>query len=157
KSNQPISRLHLWNTATQAKAGEWLLPGNCSGLAFSGDGRTLLTAIDEPHAQFMVWDMEAKEVRKRLPTASILRAPGTAFAASRDLHWVATGLTNDWIRVTDLTSGQVAWESNVGVTVESLAIDPAGTTLAAGIQKGSIQLYHLATGQENGRLPIRIG
>jgi WD40 repeat protein len=98
-------------------------------------------------------------MRSKLPTAAIRKTIGTPFAASSDLRWVATGLENDRIRVTDLTSGQIAWEANTGVTINSLAIDPAGTTLAAGIHQADafIQLFHLATGQEIGRLPARAG
>jgi len=157
--DEPIHRLRLWNTATQAEAGEWLLPGHCAGLAFSADGQTLLTAIDEPDTQFVLWNVEARTVRSKLPTAPIRKTIGTPFAASRDLRWVATALANYWIRVTDLTSGRVVWEADLGVPINSLSIDPSGTMLAAGLHQTDalIQLYRLETGRELGRLPVRIG
>jgi len=155
----PDHPLRLWNTATGAEAGEWLLPGHCAGLAFSANGQTLLTAIDEPDPQFMLWNVAARTVRSKLPTSPMRKTIGTPFAASRDLHWVATGLESDRIRVTDLTSGRVAWETSVGVPINALSIDPTGTMLAAGLQQTDalIQLYQLAAGQEIGRLLVPAG
>lgn len=156
---ETIHRLHLLNTATPAEEVEWKLPGRCAGMAFSTDGQTLLTAINEPEPQFVLWNVKDRTERSKLPTAPMLKTVGTTFAVTRDLRWVATGLEGNTIRVTDLTSGQVAWESNVGVPVTSLSIDPTGTTLAAGLRPldSFIQLYHLSTGKEIGRLPIRAG
>jgi len=158
-TNGPPHRLRLWNTATQANAGEWPLHGLCGGLAFSADGRTLLTAIDEPEPEFVLWNVEARTVRSKLATVPIRRTIGTPFAASPDLRWVATALQNYRIRVTDLTSGRVAWETDIGVTTDSLCIDPTGSILAADVRQLDpfIQLYQLTTGQEIGRLPVRAG
>jgi len=161
KSNQPTYRLRLWNTDTQAKAGEWLLPGNCAGLAFSQDGHTLLTAIDEPAPQLMLWDLQNKTLRSRIPNVAMRKTIGTPFAASRDLHWVASATADDQIRVMDMVAGRVAWEGGqlAGATINSLAIDGTQAILAAGYHTSDpfIQLYHLATGEELARLPIHHG
>ena len=161
KSNQPTYRLRLWNTATQAKASEWLLPGNCTGLAISQDGRTLLTAIDEPNPQLMLWDMRDKTLRSSVPAVRMGWTIGTPFAASRDLHWAACATAEDQIRVTDLTTSRVTWQGGrvAGVSINSLAIDPTHAILAAGYHAADpfIQLYNLATGEELGRLPVHYG
>src|SRR5213075_1098490 len=101
--------------ATQAKAGEWSLPGRCAGLAFSPDGQTLLTVIDEPEPQLVLWNVESKTVHSKVPTAPMLKTIGTTFAASRDLRWVAIALEGNRIRVMDLMSQRVAWEAEAVV------------------------------------------
>jgi hypothetical protein len=95
-TSRPPHRLRLWNTATQAKAGQWPLPGHCAGLAISADGQTMLTAIDDPEPQFVcgTWQPErcGRNCQRR-PSAkrSARPSPPAAISDGSRPGWRTTG------------------------------------------------------------------
>ena len=109
--------------------------------------------------QLITWNVADNSIQSKLATTPVRTTIGAPFAASRDLRWVATGLPNERIRITDLASRRVAWDLPVGGLINAVAIDPAGTILAVGLHQTDpvIQLYDLHTGQELGSLPVSAG
>jgi WD40 repeat protein/serine/threonine protein kinase len=146
--------LRFWNAAPRQMAAEFPLEGECEGLAFSRDGRTLVTSVGGGH--LTLW---------RVPDGSKLASypceqrsgldPATGFAATSDLALAAYGLSSGQIRVVDLRNGKELWNAVASMQyVTALAFSPDGKTLAsaAGFSESDIRLWDVATGKDIGRL-----
>jgi WD40 repeat protein len=149
-----ISRLHLWNCATHQMTAEMPIEGFCNGMAFSADGRTLVTATGEGITFWRAPDgsklAEFKVKQRSLPT-------GTGVAISYELGLAAVSLENDRVGVVSLHDGRLLWSalaSNTGLGVSALAFSPDGKILASGdcYTDPDIRLWDVATGSEIGRM-----
>jgi WD40 repeat protein len=155
--------LSLWNAATRQFMAELPLEGWCDGLAFSQDGRTLVTSTgSNQKGQITLWRVSDAEGKASAgaqlasyPSEQASMAASTAFAATGDLSIAAYGMDQGRVRVVDLRNGKELWTavaSNIYIT--ALAFSPDGKTLAtaAGFGESDIRLWEVATGKEIGRL-----
>ena len=157
--------VRLWDLATRQSVAELALGGHgrsrvqgnaCTGLAFSEDGRTLLTATANPANEISIW--RVPDGRK----LAVFEAPqrgniGTPFAVTRDLKVAAyeSGHQNKMLRVVDLAAGREIWTVRaVGEGVMSLAFSPNGKLLATGwgYDIETIGLWDVASGRDMGHL-----
>ncbi len=145
--------LHLWNSGTRRKATEFPLDNRCMGLAFSSDGRTLVTSTAGGH--ITLWRVpEGTRLASYLCEQSQVEE-GTPFAATPGLSFAAYGLLAQGVRVIDLHDGKELWTRAAAKDrVTALAFSPDEKTLAtaAGFGESDIRLWEVATGREIGRL-----
>jgi WD40 repeat protein len=131
--------IRVWEAATGNLIQD--LPGHQGsvwGLAFSSDGRTLYSASADQTVR--AW---------ALPTGDPLWQENLSqriftLALSRDGHWLAAGLENGGIWLSDLnfpgTTKTIPLEK---ITVNSLAFHPSYPLLAIGNDQGQVLLYDL--------------
>jgi serine/threonine protein kinase len=151
--------LHLWNTATRQMVAELPLDGNCVGLAFAKDGRTLVTSTTyNMKGNMTLWRMPDGAKLASYASDQLHIGPATSFAATPDLSLVAyaTGTPPDErIAVMDLRTGTNLWTAVAAkVFVTALAFSPDGETLAsaAGFDESDIRLWDVTTRRETGKL-----
>jgi WD40 repeat protein/serine/threonine protein kinase len=155
-SDKPKITLHLWNIATRQMVAEFPLEGDCIGLAFSKDARTLVTSIHE--GEITLWRVpEGTKLASYPPEQSGLDEV-TSFATTPDLSLAAYPygpLGAQRVCVLDLHNGQELWTAAAAkVWITALAFSPDGKTLAsgAGFFETDIRLWDVATGKETGQL-----
>jgi len=157
-SENQQATLHLWNAATRQTVAEFPLDGYCAGLAFSKDGRTLVTSTDRGSGQggqITVWKVSEGTRLASYSSEQFDLNPATSFAATSDLSVAAYGDRNGRIHVIDLHNGKELWKVTAAKEyITALAFSPDGKTLAsaAGFDESSIRLWEAATGQETGKL-----
>ncbi len=117
-----------------------------TGLAFTPDGKTLLSVGDYGDGTVRVWDVEAGKERRQfkgqLGDSKLLAlAPDGKTAA-------VTGM-NATIRLWDVATGK-ALDANLGSqgSVYAVAVAPDGKQVAAAGSDGVVRLYDRATGKE---------
>jgi WD40 repeat protein len=151
---QPPYTLRLWNVTTQRMTAEKKLDEYCIGLAFSADGRRLVTSTRM--GQITLWRIpELTRLNNPYPSEQAIFGPFGGFATTPDLNRVAYGLPDGRIRVLDLNDGSELWTKEAGKdSATALAFSPDGETLAsAGVAEYDIRLWDVATGEEkSGRL-----
>jgi WD40 repeat protein/serine/threonine protein kinase len=156
-SGEVQNTLRLWNTATRGMVAELPLEGKCTGMAFSKDGRSLITSTSSsPKGQITLWRVPDRTKLASYPSEQA-DTVGTSFAATPDLSLAAYGLAGGRIRVIDLSSGKDLWTAvGAGYSVTALLFSPDGKTLASGggnLETNlDIRLWNVATGTEIGRL-----
>jgi WD40 repeat protein/serine/threonine protein kinase len=157
-SGQEQHTLRLWNATTRQVVAESPLDGDCIGLAFSKDGRTLVTSTrgtTGTEGQMALWQMPNGTKLASFPAEQSSINPGTGFAATPDVHFAAYGLPNGRIGVMDLRNGKELWSAVASKEyILSLAFSPDGKTLAsgAGFADPAIRLWDAATGKSLGQL-----
>jgi WD40 repeat protein/serine/threonine protein kinase len=159
-SGEAQTTLHLWNTATRQMVAELPLDGDCVGLAFAKDGRTLVTSTTtlNNNGYLTLWRMPDGVKLASYPSDIHHVGPATSFAATADLSLAAyaTGASPEQrIAVMDLRTGTNLWTAAAAkVFITALAFSPDGKTLAsaAGFAESDIRLWDVATGKETGRL-----
>jgi len=150
--------LHLWNTATRQTVADLPLDGDCVGLAFAKDGRTLVTSTFGNTNSLTLWRMPDGVKLASYPSDIKHVGPTTSFAATADLSLAAyaTGESpGERIAVMDLRTGTNLWTAVAAkVFITALAFSPDGKTLAsaAGFAESDIRLWDVATGKESGKL-----
>ena len=113
------------------------------GLAFSKDGRTLVTSTSSfgTEGQITLWRMPEGTKLASYPSEQLAMTAGTSFAATPDLSLAAYALlsgteacvTESRIRVIDLRDGKELWTATASKEyVTALAFSPDGKTLASG-------------------------
>jgi WD40 repeat protein len=146
--------LRFWNAATRQMAAEFPLEGECGGLAFARDGRTLVTAVGGGH--LTLWRVSDGSKLASYPCEHQSGLdPATSFAATSDLALAAYAESSGQIRVVDLRDGRELWNAVASKQyVMALAFSPDGKTLAsaAGFSESDIRLWDVVTGKEIGRL-----
>ena len=148
--------LRLWNTVTRQITAQIPLDGECHGLAFAKDGKTLVTATSDGRVgSLTLWRMPDGSKLASYPTQPFPMNPGTGFAANSDLSFAAYGMSGGRIGVMDLPTGKELWTAVASKEfITSLAFSPDGKTLAsaAGFSESDIRLWEVATGKPSGRL-----
>jgi WD40 repeat protein/tRNA A-37 threonylcarbamoyl transferase component Bud32 len=142
--------LRLWSGTTRKLVTNAPLGGVCSDLAFSDDGRILVTSTKDPDNQITLWRVpDLKQL------ASYPAPQKTAFAVSPDLSLAAYATEDGKLRVLDLVAGKERWTKKAtDEEFRSLALSPDGKTLAGGTGSDDsfIRLLDVASGVELGRL-----
>jgi WD40 repeat protein/serine/threonine protein kinase len=152
--------LHLWNTATRQTVAELPVDGDCVGLAFAQDGRTLVTSTTSRNNKgyLTLWRMPDGVKLARYASDIQNIGPGSSFCATPDLSLAAyaTGSPPDQrIAVMDLRTGTNLWTAVAAkVDITALAFSPDGKTLSssAGFGESDIRLWDVTTGRETGKL-----
>ncbi len=145
--------LHLWDAATEHMVAEipientQLDPAQM-GLAFSQDGRTLVTLTDH----ITLWRVSDDTRLASYPcTQRDYPYESTGFATTPDLGLAAYASRGGRIRVIDLRSGKELWTAVVTKEqVLALAFSPDGKILASadGYAESNIYLWDVSTGKE---------
>jgi serine/threonine protein kinase/WD40 repeat protein len=152
-SGQELDTLHFWNSTTRQIMAEFPLGAKCAGLAFSGDGKMLVTSTGK---EITLWRVPEGTRLASYPSWQLAEVdPTDGFAATSDLSLAAYGDNSGWVHVVDLRSGKELWSANAStLLVTALAFSPDGRTLASagGFDESDIRLWNVATGSEIGRL-----
>jgi WD40 repeat protein len=149
------SVLYLWNTHTRRMVAEIPFEGFCHGVAFSPDGRALVTSTSGNDGQITVWQMPDGVKLRSFKAEQNGANPGTPFAVSPDFSWAALGLNNGGVHIVDLRDGREIWHAKAANNwLSALAISPDGKTLATGgaFNESDIRLWDVTSGTEIGRL-----
>jgi len=155
-SGQPRFILHLWNTATRRMTSEWPLESYCMGLAFSSDGRTLLTSTSGTKGWMTLWRVaDGTRLVSYAVEQPSLGQHANAFAVTPDLHLAAYGSPGGWIHIIDLHDGKELWSalgSKLRITALAFSPDQKLLASAAGYEEKDIRLWDVAVGNETKRL-----
>lgn len=147
--------VRLWDGVARQFILEIPLAGVCRSLAFSADGRTLVTATFAPDNRIDLWRIPEGSLRASHAIDAFGYDEGTPFAVAGDLCVAAHVMTGSRIRVVDLGTSATRWTQNTGDDmIESLALSPDGKLLAsgAGLMESEIRLWDVATGRQVARL-----
>jgi WD40 repeat protein len=149
--------LHLWNVTRRQMIAQFPLDAPCAVLAFSEDGRTLLTSTFE--GQITLWRVSDGTKLANYPaTDQFIADLGTGFAATSNLNLAASAygsMHSQRVRAIDLRNGKELWHTAAPKElITALAFSPDGKILAtaAGLNESDIQLRDAATGREIGSL-----
>jgi len=143
--------LHLWNVITKKLELELPLDELCVGLAFSADGRTLITSTTR---NITLWSVPDGRKLASYPCPQMNLVATTAFAVTPNLKLAAHGLPEKQFRVLDLQTGKERWSAQASMQyITALAFSPDGKILAsaAGFGEKTIRLWDVATGKEIGQ------
>ncbi len=156
-SANPQHKIRLWNRATQQTVAESLLGGECMGLAFCDDGRTLITYAADPENEIALWQVPEGAKLRSCPLSAWDESQGTAgtpFAIARN-GTVGAVAPDATIHLIDLSTGKERWQATAAdESVKALALSPDGRILAsgAGFVESDIRLWDVAAGKEIVRL-----
>jgi WD40 repeat protein/serine/threonine protein kinase len=148
--------LHLWNVATRQIIAEIPSDSVCDGLAFSQDGKTLVTSLEGGH--IILWRVSDGTKLASYSSDQEASGPGTGFAATPDLSLAAYAYGPAYpqkVCVVDLSNGKELWMAVASQGyVMALAFSPDGKTLATsdGFGESDIDLWDVATGKKIGQL-----
>src|SRR5207249_4171780 len=146
--------VRLWNGTTRQTTTSVSLDGVCLGLAFSGDGGTLIIlSAQHPDNQLTLWRLADE---KKLAHYSIPQTgPATPFVVARDLSVAAHATEENKVRMIELATGKERWKAKAADDfVLSIALSPDGKLLASGegFTDSVIRLWDVASGVEIGHL-----
>jgi len=113
------------------------------GLAYSRDGGTLATAIDD--GTFKLWDLATNRVRE---TVTAHRGPVWSVAASDDGRWIATASDDGTAKVWDAATGAEKKTLPHQTGVRAVAFAPGGKVLATGSRNGNVRIWDVEAGHE---------
>jgi WD40 repeat protein len=137
--------VRIWDVDSRA---EWAVlrghPAEVRDLAFSPDGRWLVSAVEIDDKTVRVWDLATRECVRVLSghTNSVY-----ALAFSPDGRLLASGSTDGTARLWDTTSWREVAALKHGTNVYGLAFTPTGTRLACGCADNLIHLWDVETHQ----------
>jgi WD40 repeat protein len=152
------STLHLWNTSTRQMTAEFPLDAAaCQGLAFSTNGRTLLTSTSSgTEGRMTLWRVPDGTKLAGYPVQQQIMGPQAhAFAATPDLRLAAYSSSDGAIHVMDLRHGKELWMAQgTKLRITALAFSPDQKLLASagGYEEKDIRLWDVAAGRDLGRL-----
>jgi hypothetical protein len=153
KGNQPAAaEVTLWDAATGKVVGGPLpLPAPAAGrpslcgLAFSPDGKRLLTASLDGKAR--LWDL----TNRRLAAAPLSHPDGVlAVAFSADGKSILTGCADGKARLWDTATGQLRSTLPHSREVAAVAFSPDGSQVLTGCADHMARLWDAATGKPQG-------
>jgi WD40 repeat protein len=136
--------IRLWDAFSGKELGTVDAGSPAWGLAFSPDGRWLVSS-DDKHKSLVVWDADSLErVGELRGHTDVLQ--DLAFAPDGK---VVTGSWDGTAKIWDLESGRVlaTLRGHTG-TVMGVAVSPDGTLVATGSLDGTAKLWDAATGRE---------
>ncbi|MGH8023835.1 MAG: protein kinase domain-containing protein, partial [Limisphaerales bacterium] len=153
--------LYLWSAVSRQVLAQIPLDGPCDGLAFSKDGKRLVTGVESAktmNGYIAVWHVPDGARLARYPAAVNAITPTTAFAATPDLTLAAYAYQSSdpqKVCVVDLRDGKELWTAVASPDyVTALAFSPDGKILATadGFGQSDIFLWDAATGAKLGQL-----
>jgi eukaryotic-like serine/threonine-protein kinase len=148
--------VRLWDVEARASVAELVLNRRCRGLAFSGDGQTLVTCSAGSEGQIALWDVATGRLRVAHSAPQDDAGNGTAFAVAPDLRLAAyRGEGGKTLKVIHPRTGEPRWSFiTSGDHLVTFALSADGTRLAtsSGNVETFIRLWDAASGQELGRL-----
>jgi eukaryotic-like serine/threonine-protein kinase len=148
--------VRLWDVEARASVAELVLNHRCRGLAFSGDGQTLVTCSAGPDGQIALWDVPAGRLRVTHSAPQDDAGNGTAFAVAADLNLAAyRGEGGKTLKVINSRTGELRWSfTTSGDHLVTFALSADGTRLASssGNVETFIRLWDAPSGRELGRL-----
>jgi WD40 repeat protein/tRNA A-37 threonylcarbamoyl transferase component Bud32 len=160
-----LYELDLWDVAARKMACEFPLDGRCLGMAFSEDGRKLVTEsvlTNEtgayPDGQIVVWQMPEGKKLSEYPVSPLdfEANSGTRLAVARNGGIAAFAKPDGKVCVIDLATGKESWTAQAADDefVMCVAFSPDGNVLAtgAGFVESAIRLWDVASGREIKRL-----
>lgn len=135
-------RIRLWEAGTLAPRGELSASGQVWGLAFTPDGRTLISG--EAGGLLQLWDMESRAAARSIKTGHpVIRA----IALHPDGRRLLTGGTDGFVREWDLDTGAQRFEDRaMRSVVYMVAYDRRGRTFAASGDQGLIKVWNDGAG-----------
>jgi len=148
------SSVCLWDGKTREIIAELPLSGQCAGLTFSEDGRTLVTAAASDPGQITLWSVPD---RRKLATHTVSPIrnglPCWPLAVSRDLHlaaFLSNSILGSTLGVVDLATGELCWAQERPGGFVACAFSPDGKTLAtsSGYAESVVRLWDVASGRE---------
>jgi WD40 repeat protein len=150
--------VRLWSGATQRIVAELPMATRCIGLAFSGDGKTLVTLTEKD--QLALWRVTDGVRLASYPTPTASHWICNPFAATEDLSAVAyasdasgRGENLPAVHVLDLATGQERWTAKgTELSLTAFAFSPDGKTLASSWGVDAIALWDAASGKSLGFL-----
>jgi WD40 repeat protein/serine/threonine protein kinase len=152
-AGNPRYGVRFWDAQLSQVVGESLaISAQCRGLAFSGDGRTLLTWTSD--GLLARWEIPTGRRLSACPAAAWIDVPPLPLAMTLDGRFAAHVTMNHEIRVVDLLSGADLWITKPPEhQVMALAFSPDGKILAsgAGIAESSIRLWEVSSGKPIGQ------
>jgi WD40 repeat protein len=114
-------------------------PVNTTGLAFSPDGKTLLTV---GHSKVGVWNVETGQ---RVAELDHIPALVTSVAFAPDSHTILTGTTHGKAHLWDTSGKQLGNPLSHPGWIEAVAIAPDGRFFATGSKEGRIVVWDAAS------------
>jgi serine/threonine protein kinase/WD40 repeat protein len=139
----------LWNADVNREVTRFKLAGTAVGMAFSRDGRQLLTAT--PEGELERWSVATLR-RVGRTAAGPIRPQGSGFAVNEDLSRAAWIGPDDLLALHDTRIGARLWQSAAAVRdVWQLVMSPDGGTLAATAGPrgdGALRRWSVADGRE---------
>jgi len=157
ESTNPHYNIRLWNGTNRQVVNEVAIGGRCMGLAFSDDGRTLITYAANPENQVALWRVPEGTKLASCPVSRfdvVAGTAGTPFAIARD-GTVAAVAPDNTIHLIDLSERKTRWTQRAAdESVKALALSPDGKIMAsgAGFVESAVRLWDVATGKEIRRL-----
>jgi eukaryotic-like serine/threonine-protein kinase len=149
----PQHSVWVWDLEANRVVSELPTGAPCRGLAFSPDGQTLITSTAGPEGTLTVWSIPDGQPRRVLAVEQTNDDKGRTFAVAPNFSLAAQGTPRAELRVIELTTGSVLWQTDVAVA--ALAFSPDGELLAVGEgqhQAPLIRLFNASTGREVGSL-----
>ena len=147
------STLHIWNLQTRQMVVEFPLDTVCTGVAFTQDGRTLVTSTGA--GRITVWRMPGATKLASYPSEQASTEGGTQFCISPDGTRAAYASRDGRIHLIDLRDGKELWTAAGSKEyILSLAFSPDGKRLASGggYTDSQLRLWDTASGSEIGHL-----
>ena len=152
--------VRLWDGRTRKIVADLPLGGTCLGMAFSEDGKTLITSTTAPDNQFILWNVRDGNKLLVYVSPNDARAGKSVifspFAAAGDMSVAAHGMPDGKLQIMDLATGkerQFAKPGDDMVSAVAFSRDGKIMASAAGSVDPSISLWDVASGQELNRLP----
>jgi serine/threonine protein kinase/WD40 repeat protein len=147
--------IQLRNATTRQIIASLPLGGSCAGLAFSEDGRTLVSSTFLPDGKMTLWRVSDGKKLLSHEVAQTENYEGTPFAMARDMSVAAHATFRGGIRVVGLPAGQEYWSTKAAdERVNAVAFSADGTILASGpgMVESAIRLWSVPAVREIGRL-----
>jgi WD40 repeat protein len=123
-------------------------------LAFSPDGKTLVTGGGEPSrsGELYVWDVEKREIIKKLPDAHSDTVFDIEF--SRDGKKILTGAADKFVKIHDVTTGQFI-KAFEGHTHHVLGVSwkADGSELVSAGADNAVKVWNVTTGEQIRTVP----
>jgi WD40 repeat protein len=139
----------LWNLATRQQVGQPMTDpdnGDITTLAFSPDGRTLITGDDLGHIQR--WNVATGTPHGPAPTTADIGSPSepiTAVTFSRNGKFLASADYDGAITLWNPATGQVLGAMSVGdYEATAVAFNPDDDLLASADSSGTVRLWNVA-------------